>query len=126
MRFLPSEMLKKPEIIRLFLRAQPHNAQSPILAYHYKDIEGYRMKKTIRNKCWFCGRDFIIRDGREWKYLCRQCFHYVYEILEVQERPLELRHNWKRIIRQAYADKPQYFPEILVERLTSVGVLAKG
>ncbi|NCB97651.1 MAG: hypothetical protein EOM36_04780 [Bacteroidia bacterium] len=80
------------------------------------------MSKTIQATCWFCGRNFRIRDGRGWKYLCPKCFHFVYEILKVEERPLELRHNWSAIMRDRYAAKPQYFAPQVVERFRSTGV----
>lgn len=79
--------------------------------------------KSIKSICWFCGRAFIIRDGREWKYLCRHCFHYVYEILKVKERPLELRNNWSVIMRKCYAATPEYFDPLVEERLKASGVL---
>jgi len=80
------------------------------------------MTMTIQATCWFCGRNFIIRDGREWKYLCRKCFHFVYEILKVEERPLELKHNWSAIMSDRYLEKPQYFAPQVVERFRSTGV----
>ena len=80
------------------------------------------MIKIIHATCWFCGKKFIIRDGREWKYLCKNCFHYVYEILEVKERPLELKKNWSAIMRDRYIAKPEYFHPIIEERFKSLGV----
>ena len=81
------------------------------------------MKKTIKSNSWFCGRSFGIRHGRDWKYLCRNCFHYVYEILKVKERPLDLKNNWSVIMRKCYAATPEYFPSIIEDRLKSSGVL---
>ena len=83
------------------------------------------MKKTIKSNCWFCGRSFVIRDGREWKYLCRNWFHYVYEILKVKERPLDLKNNWSVIMRKCYAATPEYFHPLVEDRLKASGVLEK-
>ncbi len=81
------------------------------------------MNNTIKATCWFCGKNFVIRDGREWKYLCSKCFHYVYEILGVKERPLELKNNWPVIMKRTYTEKPQYFNHDVRERLKTQGIL---
>lgn len=49
----------------------------------------------------------------------------MYEILNVEETPLELRHNWVDIMRRLYAEKPQYFPSTHVKRFTDTGIFYK-
>lgn len=122
-RVMCDAALKKPDLIRLFLcRTDAQNAQA---VFETLTCEECKMAKTHKATCWFCNRDFIIRDGREWKYLCLKCFHYVYEILKVRERPLELKNNWSRIMRRHYAENPDKFYPDFLERLNTKGAFKK-
>jgi len=89
----------------------------------YKKMKIYKMKTTIKARCWLCDKFFLIRDGREWKYLCSKCFNYLYKIVGVKERPLELRNNWLSIMRKLCAEKAQYFPPAIKERFRDQGIL---
>ncbi len=117
MRVICGMVTKIPEQIRCFDgRTDAQNAQ-PIFAT-MKNTEDKNMSSaTLRGKCWFCGRVFVIRDGRAWKFLCRSCFAFVYEAIGIVERPIDLRHNWDRIMTNYYETKSHYYHPYIISQL---------
>lgn len=76
----------------------------------------------IHGNCWLCGKQFIIKDGRKWKFLCSRCFRFLYDGLGLQVAPLDLRTRWQTEIQLLYAKNAGHFPVDIREHLARQGI----
>lgn len=80
----------------------------------------------IHRPCWLCGKQFIINDGRKWKFLCSRCFRLLYDGLRLQVPPLDLRQRWKAEVQMLYAKNAAHFPVDIRENLARQGIITNN